>query len=130
MSLKSEASQAAGERRKDADDVHLWDHYTNSKMGFKAALKTRLAYESTCELQRSEVGQEMLSHQLPLQTFIHLAYSTGVLHLALLKHHVDASEMSYSEDTASNMNWKNEVMVHMNSSSFLCWPNITGKYRD
>lgn len=74
------------------------------ELGLRLLSKPGLPTSIAVELQSREGGPQMLSHQLPLQTFIQLACSTGVLHLALLKHNVDAFKMSYNEATASNMN--------------------------
>lgn len=128
MPLKFEVAQVSGETRK-ADDVHLSDHYLVSKTGLEPALKTTLAYK-----QSGEGEPRMFSHQLPLQTFIQLACSTGVLHLALLKHSVDAFKMIYREANASNTSWKSEVMGHTNLLFiFLVLTHhycSTGKYSD
>ena len=83
-------------------------------LGLSLFSKPGLPTSTPVELQSGEGEPQILSHQLPLQTFIQLACSTGVLRLALLKHSVDAFKVIYSEAAASNLSWKNEVMGHVN----------------
>lgn len=103
-------------------------------LGLSLLAEPGLPTSGPVELQPGEGGPRVLSHQLPLQTFTQLVCSTDVLHLALLKHDVDAFKTSYAEATASNRNWKNEVMGCMNVLFiFLVLTHqycSTGKYSD
>lgn len=104
MSLKYKVAQVCGETRTEADAVRLSFTALPVNLGLSLLSEPGLPTSGPVELQPSEGGPQVFSHQLPLQTFIQLVCSTGVLHLALLKHDADAFKMSYTEGTSSNKN--------------------------